>query len=89
LRTEKFDITAGRAIAEGTQAPIALNKAYVTAVRKANGNVRRNFKSVSAYDGMHLIYAALKKTGGNSDGDALVAAMRGMSWEKPTRPDGD
>jgi branched-chain amino acid transport system substrate-binding protein len=35
---------------------------------------------------MHLIYEALKKTGGNADGDALVAAMKGMSWESPRGP---
>jgi branched-chain amino acid transport system substrate-binding protein len=66
--------------------PSQLNKAYVAAFRKANGNVRPNFISVSAYDGMHLIYEALKKTGGKSDGDALVAAMKGMSWESPRGP---
>jgi branched-chain amino acid transport system substrate-binding protein len=42
--------------------------------------------SVGGYDGMHLIYEALKKTGGNLSGDALVAAMKGMSWESPCGP---
>jgi branched-chain amino acid transport system substrate-binding protein len=28
----------------------------------------------------------LKKTGGNSDGDALLAAMKGMAWESPRGP---
>jgi branched-chain amino acid transport system substrate-binding protein len=32
---------------------------------------------------MYLIYEALKKTGGNADGDALIAAMKGMAWESP------
>ncbi len=35
---------------------------------------------------MHLIYEALKKTGGNTDGDALIAAAKGMSWESPRGP---
>ena len=35
------------------------------------------------YDAMHLIYEALKKTGGNTNGDALIAAMKGMAWESP------
>jgi branched-chain amino acid transport system substrate-binding protein len=35
---------------------------------------------------MHLIYAALRKTGGSTDGDALIAAMKGMSWESPRGP---
>ncbi len=28
----------------------------------------------------------MKKTGGSVDGDALVAAMKGMSWESPRGP---
>jgi len=42
--------------------------------------------SVGGYDGMHLIYEALKKTGGKTDGDTLIAAMKGMSWESPRGP---
>ena len=38
------------------------------------------------YDGMHLIYEALKKTSGKADGDAMVAAMKGMAWESPRGP---
>ena len=30
---------------------------------------------------MHLIYAALEKTNGNTDGDALIAAAKGMKWK--------
>src|SRR5260370_41092141 len=47
---------------------------------------RPNYHSVAGYDGMHLIYEALKKTQGNTDGDALVAAMKGMKWESPRGP---
>jgi branched-chain amino acid transport system substrate-binding protein len=63
----------------------AMNKAYVAAFEKAN-NFRPNFMSVGGYDGMHLIYEALKKTGGKTDGDSLVAAMKGMKWESPRGP---
>jgi branched-chain amino acid transport system substrate-binding protein len=63
----------------------ALNKAYVAAIEKANG-FRPDFVSLGAYDGLHLVYEALKKTGGNSDGDALIAAMKGMAWESPRGP---
>ena len=42
--------------------------------------------AVSGYDGIHLIYEALKKTGGKTDGDALVEAMKGMKWESPRGP---
>ena len=59
----------------------AANKAFVEAFKKANNGMRPNFMAVGAYDGMHLIYAALQKTGGKSDGDSLINAMKGMSWE--------
>jgi branched-chain amino acid transport system substrate-binding protein len=32
---------------------------------------------------MHLIYEALKKTGGKTDGETLIAAAKGMKWESP------
>jgi branched-chain amino acid transport system substrate-binding protein len=60
----------------------ALNKKYVEDFKKES-NYRPNFVSVGGYDGMHLIYEALKKTNGSTDGDALVAAMKGMQWESP------
>jgi branched-chain amino acid transport system substrate-binding protein len=63
----------------------ALNKAYVAAMEQA-GHFRPDFVSLGGYDGMHLIYEALKKTNGNSDGDALLAAMKGMAWESPRGP---
>jgi branched-chain amino acid transport system substrate-binding protein len=60
----------------------ALNRKYVEDFKKAN-SFRPNFVSIGGYDGMHLIYEALKKTGGKADGDTLIAAMKGMSWESP------
>jgi branched-chain amino acid transport system substrate-binding protein len=42
--------------------------------------------AVSGYDGMHLIYEALKKTGGSTDGPALISAMKGTAWESPRGP---
>jgi len=65
--------------------PSQLNKEYAAAYQKATGH-RANFISVGGYDGMHLIYEALKKTKGNTDADAVVAAMKGMSWESPRGP---
>src|SRR6516162_9178781 len=59
-----------------------INKDYVAAFEKAN-NIRPNFISLGGYDGMHLIYEALKKTGGKTDGDGLINAMKGMKWESP------
>jgi len=53
-----------------------------------NAEFKRNpdIFSIGGYDGMHLIYEALKKTGGSTDGDALIAAMKGMKWESPRGP---
>jgi branched-chain amino acid transport system substrate-binding protein len=62
------------------------NKAFVAAFEKANGGMRPNFMAVGAYDGMALIYQALEKTKGASDGDALLAAMKGASWMSPRGP---
>jgi branched-chain amino acid transport system substrate-binding protein len=62
-----------------------LNREFVKAY---NDEFHRNpdIYSIGGYDGMHLIYEALKKTGGNADGDALIAAAKGMSWESPRGP---
>jgi branched-chain amino acid transport system substrate-binding protein len=62
------------------------NKAFVEAFKKANNGLRPNFMAVSGYDGMHLMYEALKKTGGKTDGDSLIAAMKGMKWDSPRGP---
>jgi branched-chain amino acid transport system substrate-binding protein len=62
-----------------------LNRDYVAAF---NADYGRNpdFFAIGGYDGMHVIYEALKKTGGKSDGDALVAAAKGLAWESPRGP---
>ena len=64
----------------------AENRAFVAAFEKANDGARPNFAAVQAYDGMRLIYEALKKTGGATDGEALVNAMKGLSWVSPRGP---
>jgi len=65
--------------------PSAINKAFVEAYLKQSGR-RANFMAVSGYDGMHLIYEALKKTNGSVDSAALTIAMKGMAWESPRGP---
>ena len=62
-----------------------LNHDFVAAY---NAEFKRNpdLFSVGGYDGMHLIYEALKKTGGKADGDSLIAAAKGMAWESPRGP---
>ena len=62
------------------------NKAYVDAFMKANPGMRPNFMSINGYDGMHVIYEMLKKTGGNGSGEQLVDAARGLKWLSPRGP---
>ena len=35
---------------------------------------------------MHLIYEAIRKTGGKTDGESFIDAVKGMSWESPRGP---
>ncbi len=65
--------------------PSAANRAFVEAFRRANNNSRPNFMAVGGYDGMHALYEGLKKTRGQG-GEALVEAIKGMSWESPRGP---
>jgi len=62
------------------------NKSFVAAFKKANGGMRPNLMAMQSYDGMRLIYEALKKTQGSANGDDLLAAMKGMSWVSPRGP---
>jgi len=63
----------------------AVNAAFVKSYKEAFGRNPDMF-SAGAYDGMHVIYEALKKTGGKADGEALIAAAKGMQWESPRGP---
>jgi branched-chain amino acid transport system substrate-binding protein len=64
------------------------NKVNKEFVKAFNAEFKRNpdFFAVGGYDGMHLIYESLKKTGGKTDGAALIAAAKGMKWESPRGP---
>ena len=66
--------------------PSALNKKFVEAFGKANKGMRPNFMAVGGYDGMRVIYEALKATKGQGGGDALLAAMKGQTFESPRGP---
>ena len=63
----------------------AMNEVFVKAY---NADYKRNpdVFSIGGWDGMHLIYEALKKTGGKTDGESLIAAAKGMTWESPRGP---
>ena len=63
----------------------AINKKFVKDYNEAYGRNPDIF-SIGGWDGIHAIYEALKKTGGKTDGEALVAAAKGMAWESPRGP---
>jgi branched-chain amino acid transport system substrate-binding protein len=65
--------------------PSELNKKFSAGMEKTGG-IRANMMGVGAYDGMALIYKALEKTKGDTDGTKLVEAMKGMAWESPRGP---
>ena len=63
--------------------PSPMNKKFVETFEKANKGLRPNFMAVGGYDGMRVIYEALKTTKGAGGGDALLAAMKGQVFESP------
>lgn len=63
--------------------PSAMNKNFVEAFSKANKGLRPNFMAVGGYDGMRVIYEALKISKGQGGGDALLAGMKGQIFESP------
>lgn len=60
----------------------ALNRSFVADYQKAYGT-RPNFYAVGSYDGMQLIYEAVKKLGGKVTPDGFMAAAKGMQFESP------
>ena len=64
----------------------ALNQKFVEAFSKTNKGLRPNFMAVGGYDGMRVIYEALKTTKGKGDGEALLGAMKGQVFESPRGP---
>jgi branched-chain amino acid transport system substrate-binding protein len=62
--------------------PSELNQKFVAAFEAAN-KFRPNFMAVAGYDGIRLIYSAFAATKGKGGGDALLAAMKGQSFESP------
>ena len=66
-----------------------MNKKFVEAFQKANKGMRPNFMAVGGYDGMRVIYEALRasaKGAAMPTGDALLAAMKGQIFESPRGP---
>ncbi len=60
------------------------NTAFKKAYAEANGTtLRPNFMAAAGYDGMAAIYEALRKTNGSTDGDKIMAALKGMKLSSP------
>jgi len=62
-----------------------LNEEFVQAY---TAEFKRNpdFFSVGGYDGARVIDEALRKSGGKTDGESLIAAAKGLAWESPRGP---
>src|SRR5688500_9524234 len=62
-----------------------LNQAFVKEFNAMHGR-NPDFFSIGAYDGMHAIYETLKRTKGNTGGEAMIKAARGLKWDSPRGP---
>ena len=64
------------------------NPKNVAFVKLFNEMHNRNpdFFAIGGYDGMHVIYEAVKKAGGKTDSDSLIAAAKGLQWVSPRGP---
>src|SRR4029434_2458795 len=58
----------------------------VECVKCSNDRHSPSVFPIGGYDGMHAIYETLKKAGGKTDGDALIAAAKGLKWDSPRGP---
>jgi len=63
------------------------NQTFVAAWKRAYGaNARPDFTAVQAWDSMAAIYAVIRETGGNFDGDKAMAIL--SQWKNPDSPRG-
>jgi branched-chain amino acid transport system substrate-binding protein len=62
------------------------NKAFVAHFQAVNPGMRPNVVAVGAWDALDLIYRALDATKGDTNGDALIAAMKGQKLDSPRGP---
>jgi branched-chain amino acid transport system substrate-binding protein len=67
--------------------PSPRNARFVAGYRDAFGDaLRPSYMAVAAYDGMAALAAALEKTGGDTGGEAVMAALAGLRLESPRGP---
>ena len=65
--------------------PSRVNRQFVEAYRTAYGETP-GAMAVSGYDGTRLICEALRATKGDTDGEALLKAMKAAAWDSPRGP---
>ena len=63
-----------------------LNAKFVKGINEILKGRNPDQFAVGGYDGIALIYKALEKTKGDADGDKLIAAIKGLSFESPRGP---
>jgi branched-chain amino acid transport system substrate-binding protein len=61
----------------------ALNRKFTATYKKFDPTSRANFFAVAGYDGVQIVYEALKATNGKAAGQELVDAMKGLTFESP------
>ncbi|UFN46861.1 ABC transporter substrate-binding protein [Roseomonas sp. OT10] len=63
------------------------NRRFLAGLREMSGpDVTPSYRTVQSYDGMALIYHALQQTGGKTDADSLMGAIRGARIDSPRGP---
>jgi branched-chain amino acid transport system substrate-binding protein len=62
------------------------NNAYIAALAKKEPNIKREQELTFGYDGMEVIFHMLKATGGQRDGDKMIAAIKDYHWMSPRGP---
>src|SRR5690606_4536512 len=63
-----------------------MNRKFIELYKSVDPTSRPNFFGVAGYDGMKLIYEALKATDGKRQGMELVDAMKKLPFESPRGP---
>ncbi len=63
------------------------NRKFIDGIYEVSGKkLRPSYFAVAAYDGMAALDGALAKTGGDVDGDKIMAALAGLKIDSPRGP---
>ncbi len=64
----------------------AVNDEFKKALASLYPETPPDMVPIQAFDGLHVIYAMIEATKGARNGDAALAAVKGMKWESPRGP---